>query len=90
VTACAPILTAFFGAERATSRLQPVADALLSTHHAIPNDTTSAIDMALVGLGVVVVILTTFYALRYLIRPGETSADHIKRRILADEHKTFR
>jgi hypothetical protein len=46
--------------------------------------------MALVGLGIVVVILTTFYALRYLIRPGEKGADHIKRRILEDGHEAFR
>ena len=46
--------------------------------------------MALVGLGLVVVIATTFYALRYLICPGESSADHIKRRILEDGHEALR
>ena len=30
------------------------------------------------------VVVTTFYTLLYLIRPGETSDDHIKRRILED------
>ena len=42
------------------------------------------LDIALVALGVVVVIGTTIYSFLYLIRPGETGEDHIKRRILQD------
>jgi hypothetical protein len=46
--------------------------------------TPGAFDMALVALGVVVVIVTTIYSVLYLVRPGETGEDHIKRRILDD------
>jgi hypothetical protein len=42
------------------------------------------LDLALVALGVVAVIVTTIYSLLYLIRPGETGEDHIKRRILQE------
>ena len=37
-----------------------------------------------VAAGVIAVVVTTFYTLLYLIRPGETSGTHIKRRILED------
>ena len=45
----------------------------------------SAQDVALVALGVVVVMVTTTYTVLYLIRPGETDPDHVKRRILEDD-----
>lgn len=41
-------------------------------------------DIALVAVGTVTVVVTTAYTVRYLVRPGEASADHIKRRILDD------
>jgi hypothetical protein len=40
--------------------------------------------------GGVVVIVTTIYSVLYLIRPGETNADHIKRRILEDGREESR
>jgi hypothetical protein len=40
--------------------------------------------MVLVAAGVIAVVVTTFYTLLYLIRPGETDYNHIKRRILED------
>jgi hypothetical protein len=36
------------------------------------------------------VVVTTFYTLLYLIRPGETGETHIKRRILEDEREGSR
>ena len=55
-----------------------------TAHHAIAPDIYGPLDVTLVALGVVVVIVTTIYSLLYLIRPGEASADHIKRRILEE------
>jgi hypothetical protein len=40
--------------------------------------------VVLVAAGVIAVVVTTFYTLLYLIRPGETSGTHIKRRVLED------
>ena len=42
----------------------------------------SAEDVVLVALGAIIVVATTVYTIVYLVRPGETAADHIKRRIL--------
>lgn len=42
-------------------------------------------EVALVVLGVIAVVVTTAYTLLYFIRPGETGASHIKRRILEDD-----
>ena len=53
-------------------------------HHAIAPDTYGPLDATFVALGVVVVLVTTLYALLYLVRPGDMSADHIKRRILEE------
>ena len=47
-------------------------------------------EVALVVLGVVVVIVTTAFAVLYLIRPGEAGEDHIKRRILEDDRQGLR
>ena len=54
-----------------------------AAHHAMAS-TYTWLDVVLVAAGVIAVVLTTFYALLYLIRPGETSDTHIKRRILED------
>jgi hypothetical protein len=54
------------------------------TVHAMTPATHGPIDVTLVVLGVIVVIVTTIYSVLYLIRPGETGADHIKYRILED------
>jgi hypothetical protein len=54
-----------------------------TAHHAMAF-THTWLDVALVAAGVIAVVVTTFYALLYLIRPGETSDTHIKRRILED------
>lgn len=58
-----------------------VRHAMASTH--------TAQEMVLVVLGAIVVIVTTAYTLMYLIHPGETGEDHIKRRILDDERQVF-
>ena len=44
-------------------------------------------DLVLVALGAIVVVVTTAYAVLYLVRPGEAAASHIKRRILDDEQR---
>lgn len=52
------------------------------THGAGPS---GPMDMILVWLMVGVVILTLFYSIKWLIKPGEKSPDHIKRFILNNE-----
>ena len=54
-----------------------------TAHHAMAS-THTWLDVVLVAAGVIAVVATTFYTLLYLIRPGETGATHIKRRILED------
>ncbi len=44
-------------------------------------------EVVIVVLGVIVVILTTLFMVRYLVRPGEQQQDHIKRRILDEGHQ---
>ena len=46
--------------------------------------THTLLDVVLVAAGVIAVVVTTFCTLLYLIRPGETDDNHIKRRILGD------
>jgi hypothetical protein len=52
--------------------------------HAVAS-THSPQDVVIVVLGAVAVVVTIAYTLLYLVRPGETAADHIKRRILDDD-----
>jgi hypothetical protein len=54
-----------------------------TAHHAVAS-THTWLDMVLVAAGVIAVVVTTFYTLLYLILPGETDYNHIKRRILED------
>jgi len=42
-------------------------------------------EYALVGIAIVAAAWTIYLAVRYTLRPGENSPDHIKRRILEDE-----
>jgi hypothetical protein len=60
------------------------------THHGMTSGARGALDVMLVVLGVGVVIVTTGYSLLLLIRPEETSANHIKYRILEDRPEEFR
>ena len=60
-----------------------------TAHHAMAS-THTWLEVMLVVAGVIVVVVTTFYTLLYLIRPGETGETHIKRRILEDERKESR
>ena len=53
------------------------------THHATVS-THSWQESVLVAVAGVVMIVTTIYTLRYLVRPDEAGDDHIKRRILED------
>ena len=72
-------------AQQAATTAQSVRELSQSTaHHAMASGTPGAFDMALVALGVLVVTVTTIYSVLYLIRPGETGEDHVKRRILED------
>ena len=56
---------------------------LSMAHHAMAS-THTWLEVVLVIAGVIAVVVTTFYTLLYLIRPGETGDMHIKRRILED------
>lgn len=47
-------------------------------------------EIALVVLGALVVAVTTACTLRYLARPGETDANHVKRRILDEDRRECR
>ena len=82
---------AFALAWQATAVSQPADTFSQSTaHHAIAPQTHGPFDVTLVVLGVIVVVVTTIYTLLYLWRPGEASADHIKRRILEDRREGSR
>ena len=61
-----------------------------STAHHVVASTHTWLDMVLVAAGVIAVVVTTFYTLLYLIRPGETSETHIKRRMLEDGREESR
>lgn len=52
-------------------------------HHAAY--TPSILEWIAVAAAAVVLVWTLWLAVRYTARPGETDADHIKRRILLDE-----
>jgi len=45
----------------------------------------SILEWIAVAAAAVVLVWTLWLAVRYTVRPGETDADHIKRRILLDE-----
>jgi hypothetical protein len=75
---------AIAGATRSARQLSPS-----TAHHAMAS-THTWLDVLLVAAGVVAVVATTFYTVLYLIRPGETGATHIKRRILEDRGEGFR
>ncbi len=60
-----------------------------TAHHAMAS-THTWLDAVLVTVGVIAVVVTTFYTLLYLLRPGETDDTHIKRRILEDGREGFR
>ena len=42
-------------------------------------------DYVIIWLIIIIVLITLFYSLKWLIRPGEKSPDHIKRLILKNE-----
>lgn len=46
---------------------------------------SAAAEWTVFGLSSALVAVTIYLAIRYLIWPGETSEDHIKRRILREE-----
>ena len=43
-------------------------------------------DWFLVGLIALITILTLYYSIKYLIKPGEKNREHIKHRIILEEH----
>ena len=78
-------------AQQAAASIQVAREFSQSTAaHAMESATHDPLEVMLVALGVLVVIVTTVYSLLYLIHPGETSADHIKRRILQDGREGVR
>ncbi len=65
------LLIELIGAQQAVVTAQPVRELSASTaYHAMAGVTHGSVDMALVGPGVVAIV-TTFYSLLYLVRPGE-------------------
>lgn len=42
-------------------------------------------DMVIIWATVVIVVLTLYFSIKFLVRPGETSASHIKRFILDND-----
>jgi len=77
-------------AQQAASTVQSAREFSQSTVHHAAASAQGPLDITLVALGVIVVVVTTIYSLLYLIRPGETGEDHIKRRILEDGREGFR
>jgi len=51
------------------------------THDGAPG---SIVEFILVAIALAVVLLSFYLAIRYTLRPGENSPDHIKRRVLDD------
>lgn len=51
------------------------------THGAGPQ---SNWDWVIIGIMTVITILTLVYSIKYLIKPGEKNADHIKKSILSN------
>ena len=76
----------------ATDRPCHAVDSRVLPVHGTPCDGTHphVARSVLVAVGVIAVVVTTAYTLLYLIRPGETSEDHIKRRILEDGREASR
>lgn len=65
--------------------LQPVCHTL--AHAAESTEGHGIIDYVIVGIGVLVVVAVLILTIKYLLRPGEKSQQHIKRRILDDERQ---
>lgn len=42
-------------------------------------------DYAIVAIAIVVLVLSLFLSIKYLIRPGEKEGNHIKKKILDDD-----
>ena len=61
-----------------------------STVRHLMTGTHTALDIVLVALGAIVVVVTTIYTVWFLVRPGETGDEHIKRRILGGGREGFR
>ena len=59
-------------------------------HHVMAAATHTVPDVVLVTLGGIIVIVTTIYTVWFLVRPGETGDEHIKRHILGDGHESPR
>lgn len=49
-------------------------------HHAVAPDGPA--EVIVVVIGVLITAVVFYYTLKYMIRPGETGKDHIKRRIV--------
>lgn len=61
---------------------EPFQTAVTGRHHEGPRN---VFDYVLVVLAIMIVIVVTVLCIKYFARPGEQSADHIKRRILSDD-----
>ena len=54
-------------------------------HHA--QATGGPLEAVLVGAGVLIVAVVLVLTIKFYLRPGEPSPEHIKRRILGDEYQ---
>jgi hypothetical protein len=55
--------------------------------HAAPH---GLLDYIIVALAIGVLALTLYLCIRYLLKPGETEEDHIKKKILDEESRRDR
>ena len=77
-------------AQQIAGATRPAHELSQSTAHHAMASTHTWLDVVLVAAGVIAVVVTTFYTLLYLVRPGETTGTHIKRRILKDRGEESR
>jgi len=69
------------------AQAEPFQTAAMGRHHEGPR---GPLDYVFVVVAVLVVVVVTVLCIKYFARPGEKQADHIKRRILADEPEETR
>ncbi len=56
----------------------------MDTHHGLTDAPSGIADHAIVVVAIMVVAVTVYLCVRYLLSPGENEDSHIKRRILDD------
>lgn len=73
--------------EHAGLQVQKIVDFSTSVqgHHMAAGGPDGPIDIVLVLLSVLIVLVVSVYAIKFLIKPREKDPEHIKRRILRDD-----